>query len=289
MSLAVTGASGLVGRFFVEEALARGEAVTILGRSPSPEGFFSAPVGFRRYALGDDPDLGGQDALIHCAFSHVPGHYRGGEGDDPESFRRRNLDGSIALFDAAREAGVGHLLFLSSRAVYGAYPPGTTLSEEMTPRPDTLYGEVKTRAEEALFALARPGFTPVSLRATGIYGPPGPGQRHKWAGLFESFRAGHPVAPRRGTELHGEDLAAAARLIRQSPPEMTAGRAFNLSDILLDRRELLALLAEAEGLSTPLPPESDTAVSAMATDRLRALGWRPGGRDRLRASLPFLL
>ena len=288
MSLAVTGATGLVGRFFVEEALARGEPVTVLGRTPPPPGFFSAPVAFRPYALGDRPDLAGHEAVIHCAFAHLPGRYRGGEGDDPAGFARRNLDGSIALFEAARASGARQLLFLSSRAIYGGYPPGTLLREDMAPRPDTLYGVVKARAEATLFGLAAPGFAPVSLRATGIYGPPGPGQRHKWADLFEAFRAGRPIAPRRGTELHGADLAAAARLIRQSPAEITAGRAFNLSDILLDRRDLLALLAEAEHLSTPLPAESHATISAMSTDRLRSLGWRPGGWERLRATLPLL-
>ncbi|SIO16844.1 Nucleoside-diphosphate-sugar epimerase [Rhodovulum sp. ES.010] len=289
MSVAVTGATGFVGRFFVEEALAAGERVTVLTRQPPPPGFFSDPVSHSPYALGDRPDLSGYDAVVHCAFAHVPGRYRGGEGDDPEGFVRANLDGSLALFEAARAAGVGHVLLLSSRAVYGAYPPGTPLSEEMALRPDTLYGEVKALAEDALFAMASPSLVPVSLRATGVYGPAGPGQRHKWADLFDAFRAGRSIAPRRGTELHGQDLATAARLIREVPAETCAGRAFNLSDFLLDYRALLAFVARAEGISHPLPPESDTPVSVMRTRAISALGWRPGGRALLEATLPHLL
>lgn len=285
MTLAVTGAGGLLGRFFVEEALARGEAVTVMTRTPPPPGFFSGPVTHMPYALGDRPACDGIRTLIHCAFAHVPGRYRGGEGDDPEGFTHRNLDGSVALFQAARDSGVARVLFLSTRAVYGTYPPGTPLSEEMTPKPDTLYGEVKARAEEALLAMASPTFRPTALRATGVYGPAGPGQRHKWAALFEDFRAGRPIAPRRGTEVHGADLAAATRLIR----DHDADGLFNISDIVLDRRELLALVAATEGLATPLPPASDTPISEMRTDRIRALGWRPGGVDRLRATLPALL
>lgn len=288
MSLAITGATGLVGRFFVEEALSQGEDVTVLGRTPPAPGFFSAPVAHRPYALGDRPDLSGHDAVIHCAFAHVPGRYRGGEGDDPAGFTRANLDGSLALFEAAKAAGGTHLLFLSSRAVYGTYPPGTPLSEAMEPRPDTLYGQVKWQAEQALAALATTDFVTASLRATGVYGPPGPGQRHKWADLFDDFRAGRPIEPRRATEVHGADLADAARLIRSAPPDRVTGQAFNLSDILLDRHDLLTLLARAEGLPTPPPPRSDAPVSAMHTDRMRALGWHPGGMDALRASLPAL-
>ncbi|MEX5728865.1 UDP-glucose 4-epimerase [Rhodovulum iodosum] len=289
MSLAVTGATGLVGRFFVEEALARGEPVTVLTRRPPPAGFFSAAVAHRPYTLGDRPDLAGVAAVIHCAFAHVPGRYRGGEGDDPAGFQRANLDGSVALFEAARAAGVERLLFLSSRAVYGAYPPGTVLTEAMAPQPDTLYGQVKWQAEQALFALAGPGFAPVSLRATGVYGPAGPGQRHKWADLFDDFRAGRPIAPRRGTEVHGDDLAAAARLVRMAAPGAVAGRPVNLSDLVLDRHDLLALVARHEGLTAPLPAPADSPVSAMDCARMRALGWQPGGWARLRSSLPALL
>jgi len=290
MSLAITGATGLVGRFFVEEALDRGEPVTVLGRIPPPAGFYSAPVAFRPYRLGDRPDLSGHDAVIHCAFSHVPGRYRGGEGDDPDGFAHSNLQGSVALFGAAKASGVSHLLFLSSRAVYGGYPPGTLLTEEMPPRPDTLYGEVKWQAEQALFALAGDGFTVTSLRATGVYGPAGPGQRHKWADLFDDFRAGREIAPRRGTELHGDDLAAAARLIRATPTEQVSGRAFNLSDIVLDRHDLFELVARAARLEEiPLPPRSDAPVSEMCTARLRGLGWKPGGIGKLRSTVPTLI
>ncbi|GAA0301297.1 NAD-dependent epimerase/dehydratase family protein [Rhodovulum strictum] len=289
MSLAVTGATGLVGRFFVEEALAAGEAVTVLTRTPPAPGFFSGPVTHRTYALGDRPDLAEVAAVIHCAFAHVPGRYRGGEGNDPEGFLAANLAGSVALFQAARDAGVRHMLFLSSRAVQDGWPLGAELTDDLPARPDTLYGVVKARAEDALFALAGPGFVPVSLRATGVYGPPGPGQRHKWADLFDDFRAGRPIAPRRGTELHGADLAAAARLIRAAPAEAVAGCAVNLSDILLDRHDLLALVARAEGIGHPLPPHSEAPVSALRCDRASALGWRPGGMDRLRTSLPALL
>ncbi|MBL3551267.1 NAD-dependent epimerase/dehydratase family protein [Rhodovulum sulfidophilum] len=284
MSLAVTGATGLVGRFFVEEALAAGEPVTVLGRTPPPPGFFSTPTGFRPYALGDRPDMSGIDALIHCAFSHLPGRYRGGEGSDPEGFSRANLDGSVALFETARAAGTGTVLFLSSRAVYGRYPPGTDLTETLTPYPDTLYGKVKAEAERSLFALASDSFTPVALRATGIYGPAGPGRAHKWQSLFDDFRQGRPISPRRGTELHGDDLAAAARILRDTG----ARGIFNASDILLDRHDLLALMARAERIERPLPPRSDSPVSAMRCDRLASLGWEPGGIARLHATLPAL-
>ncbi|MFP4405878.1 NAD-dependent epimerase/dehydratase family protein [Rhodosalinus sp.] len=286
MKLAVTGGTGLVGRFLVEEALAAGDTVTVLTRRPPAPGFFSAPVAHLPYDLsGATPPLAGIDALIHAGFSHVPGRYRGGEGDDPEGFLRSNGDGTLRLFEAAARSGVGRVVCLSSRAVYGDYPPGTELTEAMPPRPDTLYGEAKAEAEVALADLP----AGVALRATGVYGPAGPGQRHKWADLFGAFLRGEPIEPRRGTEVHGDDLAAAVRLVLDAPQDLLGDGIFNVSDILLDRHDLLAEVARLTGAPHPLPAQSDAPVSAMRCDRLRALGWRPGGMARLRASLPAML
>lgn len=285
MRLAITGGAGLVGRFLVEEALAAGDAVTVLSRTAPRPGFFSAPVAHLRYSLGDTPPLEGFDALTHCAFRHAPGRYRGGEGDDPAGFIRANLDGSLRLFETARSAGLTHVLFLSSRAVYGAYPPGTPLSEDMEPRPDTLYGKIKWQAEQALASLATPGFTTASLRATGVYGPAGPSQRHKWAALFDAYLTGRPIAARRATELHGADLAAAARLLLQN----SETGPFNASDLLLDRHDLLARVADLTGNKPPLPDRATRPVSAMTTTRLQTLDWCPGGLERLAASLPEML
>lgn len=286
MRLAVTGGTGLVGRFVVEAALAAGDSVLSLARRHPAPGFFPGAVDHAAFDLaGPPPALDGVDALIHAGFSHVPGKYRGGEGDDPEGFLSANRAGTLRLFEAAERAGVSRVIFISSRAVYGDYPPGTELTEEMAPRPDTLYGEVKAEAEAALAALP----CGVALRATGVYGPAGPGQRHKWAGLFESYLARETIIPRRSTEVHGSDLAAAVRLVLTEPVDQLGSGVFNVSDLLLDRHELLAEVARATGCPHPLPPASEAPVSVMRCDRLAALGWRPGGMARLRASLPAML
>ncbi|SNT33478.1 NAD-dependent epimerase/dehydratase family protein [Tropicimonas sediminicola] len=293
MRLAITGGTGLVGRFLVEEALSAGDSVTILSRHAPPPGLFSAEVAHQPYELtGSVPDLSGCDALLHAAFSHVPGRYRGGEGDDSEGFLRANLQGSLRLFATARRAGLSRLLFLSSRAAYGeGWPPGARLVETMAPRPGTLYGKVKLEAEQALAAMATPEFGTASLRVTGVYGPAGPGRTHKWAELFEGFAGGEPVTPRAATEVHGADLAAAIRLLLTTDRDSLGdGGLFNISDILLDRQDLLAEVARITGATSPLPERSDAArVNVMDTAKIEALGWRPGGMDRLRAALPGMI
>jgi nucleoside-diphosphate-sugar epimerase len=291
MRVLVTGGTGHVGQFIVEGLLANGHEVVVAGRTAPAGEVFSRPVSFRPLDL--DPSaaheslLDGIDHVVHAAFDHLPGRYRGGEGNDPDRFRRLNEAGSIALFKSAKAAGVARLVFLSSRAVYGVHPPGTPLDETMECRPDTLYGEVKLAAEQALSALTSPDFVGSSLRVTGVYGQYRPGAWHKWRDLFADWRAGRPIAPRVGTEVHGRDVAAAVTLMLNAGSAAVSGRVFNVSDIVVDRHDLLAL---AEETSVALHGRADeTAVNAMTTDRLKALGWRPGGPPLLQESVRAMI
>ncbi|PYE81414.1 NAD-dependent epimerase/dehydratase family protein [Pseudoroseicyclus aestuarii] len=270
MRVVLSGATGLVGHPIAAHLVAAGHAVTTLGRRASPLG-----LPHLDWDLGGRcPDLGFADALVHAAFAHVPGRYRGGEGGDPAGFIRRNGDGTRHLFDAARGS---RIVFLSSRAVYGSRPPGTCLTEDMIPQPDTLYGTLKRDIEAEV--IARGG---IALRATGVYGPPPPGRDHKWSALFADFRAGRPIAPRVATEVHAEDVAAAVAVALRHPgPDV-----LNLSDITLDRRDLLAAYASVTGHSGHLPRRADAgAVCAMETGKLRSLGWSPRGIAGLHPAL----
>ncbi len=286
MKVGVTGASGTVGHWIAAGLLSAGHRVVALGRRPSRH----AGAEFRPFELGGPaPELAGIGALVHAAFSHVPGRYRGGEGDDPAGFVRLNRHGTLRLFEAARAAGVGRVVFLSSRAVHGGWPPGTALHEGLRARPDTLYGEVKVAAERALAALSGPGFAGVSLRATGAYGPPVPGLAHKWRPLLDAFARGEAIAPRVGTEVHAGDLADAVRLLVGAEAGALAPGVFHCSDILLDRRDLLAEWSALTGAGGPLPERADAGqVSVMHSERLRALGWRPRGRAGVTETLRAL-
>ena len=86
----VSGGTGMVGRFVVERLIADGAAVSVLGRTPPPAGFFSRPVRFHPGRLdpaaADPDDFSGVEAFVHAAFDHLPGRFRGGEGSDPKAF-----------------------------------------------------------------------------------------------------------------------------------------------------------------------------------------------------------
>ena len=99
MRVLVTGGTGYVGRFIVEAMLREGFAVIVAGRQPPRSDLFSEPVAFRPLDLDPDTDqtalLEGVDWLVHGAFDHVAGKYRGGEGDDPARFIRLNREAAL--------------------------------------------------------------------------------------------------------------------------------------------------------------------------------------------------
>lgn len=287
MKILVSGATGLVGRYVVNGLLDAGHAVIAGGRTPPQEGWFTGPVGFVPLSLDPDAEQSAAfretDAFVHAAFDHLPGRYRGGEGEDPARFRRLNLDGTTRLFETARRAGVRRTIFLSSRAVYDGLTPSTPLLEDAALRPASLYGEMKLLAEQALCALSSPGFVTASLRLTGVYGDLRP---NKWDRLFTDYLEGRPVPNRAGTEVHGRDVVSAIHLMLAADAADIDGRAFNVSDIVTDNAAILAELQEATGCPHALPPQAGRDTTrAMPTDRIRQLGWQPGGRPLLRQTV----
>ena len=111
-------------------------------------------------------DLAGVDAVVHlAALSNDPlGDLRS------EWTYDINLDGTVSLARAAREAGVGRFVFASSCSMYGAANGDDLLDETAPLRPLTPYAESKVRAEEALWALADDAFSPISMRNATAYG-----------------------------------------------------------------------------------------------------------------------
>ncbi|MEO1747240.1 MAG: NAD(P)-dependent oxidoreductase [Pseudomonadota bacterium] len=279
--IVISGATGLVGRFIAERFLQLGDEVVAMGRNEPVEGFFSRPV---QWVPGDlDPEkdwtasFEGADYFVHCAFNHVPGKYRGGEGEDPDEFCRLNVDGSLSLFAAAKSAGTKRAVFISSRAVYDGIAAGIQLTEDMAVAPSSLYGQMKHKVENALIKLADKSFCPMSIRATGIYGP---GLGHKWETLFEAFRRGEAISPRIGTELHADDLAAAVALLLQVEERTVhsfgSAPVFNASDIILDRHDLLRAYALRNAINAqPSERAEASMLNVMDCSRLKSLGWSP--------------
>jgi nucleoside-diphosphate-sugar epimerase len=109
--------------------------------------------------------LSGYDAVIClAALSNDP------LGDlNPAATYSVNLDGTLRLARAAREAGIERFLFASSCSLYGA-AGSADVTEEAELYPVTPYGEAKVQAERQLSLLADDSFSPTYLRNATAYG-----------------------------------------------------------------------------------------------------------------------
>lgn len=288
MKVAVTGATGIVGRFVVQRLREQGAHVRALARADSDRrglAHLDWIAGELTDAVALQRLVAGVDAVVHCAYEHVAGRYRGGEGNDRLRFWRANLLAGVELMEQARVAGVSRLVVISSRAVYGhASPAHDWVDDDDRPVPDTFYGALKLALEAHASAFsAADGVCYASLRPTGVYGITHPVRRSKWFDLGRALlRREQLPPPRLSTEVHGADMAAAVWLLLTAPADTVAGRSFNCSDVVVDTRAVMARLAMRLVGDADLPGAVETRLRhPMHTPALRALGWKPGGEALL--------
>jgi len=167
MHVAVTGASGFVGRAACDVLLAAGHEVTAVVRGGrAPEGTYEV-----RVANLDTSALrtafAGTAAVVHLAArAHV---MRETVSDPRAEFRRVNVEGTRAAVAAAQEAGARHFVFVSSIKVHGEGREAP-YTESDTPRPPDPYGQSKLDGESIVRdAGGRLGWT--ILRPPLVYGP----------------------------------------------------------------------------------------------------------------------
>jgi len=282
VSAAVTGATGLVGRFIVERLVQEGVAVRAWRRPGSDIAGLPSAVEWIDGELGSpdsyDALLKGADMLVHAALHHQPGRYRGGEGDDLATFLRLNVGESLALLATARAAGVRRCVVLSSRAVFGGWRGSGRIPDEERPCPDTMYGAAKVAVEGFVEGWGRrEGWAITALRPTGVYGVVVPSERSKWFDLVGRVLRGETIPPRSGTEVHGRDVAEAVWRLLNAPAADVAGRMFNCSDIVVSARDLVRLTHRFAGTKGPLPEPSPDPANIMDCLGLQRLGVSFGG------------
>jgi nucleoside-diphosphate-sugar epimerase len=145
MRIAVTGATGFIGRHLVSHFASRGDAVVPVGRP------------LEREALAKK--FRGADTVVHLAG--VVSTTR------DEEYVEVNVGGARAVAEAARERGV-RLVHVSSLAAAGPSPPGAPRTEDDPPAPMTAYGRSKLEGERVIAAI--PGLPWTVLRPGVVYG-----------------------------------------------------------------------------------------------------------------------
>jgi nucleoside-diphosphate-sugar epimerase len=175
-------------------------------------------------------DLAGFEAIVHlAALSNDP------VGDlNPRWTSEINLDATVRLARAAKDADVRRFVFASSCSMYGAADGDVALDERARLHPLTPYAESKVGAEAALRELAGDGFSPVSMRNATVYGV-SPRLRLDivlnnlvaWAHTTGAIRMQSDGTPWRPL-VHVEDVARAALVMLDAPNEIVTGEAFNV-------------------------------------------------------------
>ena len=163
-SVAITGATGFIGRHLVRELSRRGYLVRVLLRRPIDMQLdcASAVIGDLARPQNLSAALQGVDAVVHSA-----GVAHGATGVPEADHRILNAEATRNLARAAQRVRVGRFVFLSSiRAQTGAVADGP-VTEERPAAPTDAYGRSKLEAEQALAEL---DIDWVALRPVLVYG-----------------------------------------------------------------------------------------------------------------------
>lgn len=169
----ITGATGFIGSFIVEEAINRGYEVWAAVRRTSSKKYLQEPgIHFIELDFGSEKKLKEQlnghdfDYVVHAAGVTKCLH--------SEEFFRTNTEGTKNLVNALikLDMPLQRFVFVSSLSILGAIHedmPYKDITDNDTPQPNTAYGRSKLMAEEYLRSLK--DFPFVILRPTGVYGP----------------------------------------------------------------------------------------------------------------------
>lgn len=173
MNILITGATGFIGSFIVEEALRRGMNVWAAVRRTSSTAYLQD----KRIKL-IELDFGNKDSMKRQMAGlefHYVVHAAGvTKCLHAQDFFRVNTDGTKNLVHALIESGMPlrRFVFVSSLSVFGPVrdrEPLQDITPADKPCPNTAYGRSKLAAERFLDTLK--DFPYIVLRPTGVYGP----------------------------------------------------------------------------------------------------------------------
>ena len=274
-SIAITGASGVVGQRLLPVLAADPTVTRIVGLDVRPPRRRVRTLEFHLVDVARSelkPLLEGTDVLVHLAtvVDPIP---------DEELMASVNIDGTRRVLDAAAAVDVRKVVRVSSAAVYGAWANNPVpLTEDAPLRPNPEFSPAVQAAEvERLLADWRddhPGVVVTTLRSAPVLGLGAerlPGRLLLGRPPIRVQGAAPPVQA-----VHIDDLVAALALVVLTDHPGT----FNVaSDGWLDHDTAHALLD-----APPVP-----ALSPAVVDRILRFTWQLGLGDVPPGVLPYLL
>jgi nucleoside-diphosphate-sugar epimerase len=301
MRIAITGATGFLGRYLVRHLAAANHRMHCWYRPQSDRSGFesvSAQMEWLPGSLGDSKAterlVHGVDAVIHAAVQwpgprHSPTRAR--VETDLETFLQTNLMGSLRLFEAARAAGVPRFIFISTCAVHEVILDDRPLDEAHPLWPTRPYGAHKAALEKFIHSYGLGDGWPIcALRPTGIYGLAHPAVNSRWFDLVGQVVRGQPIASSTGgKEVHAADVAKAVGLLLEAEARTIAGQAFNCYDRYVSEQEVARIAKEITGSSSTVADLNKGPKHQIRNDKIRALGMNFGGEALLQQTVMELI
>lgn len=176
LAVAITGGAGFIGSHLSERMLAEGHVVHVLDDFSTGRRANLTHLGSERLHIHEvdvsnhaqvRPLLRGIDHVYHLAAlaDIVPSI------EQPLDYTRANVDGTIAVLEAARLEGVKRFVYTASSSCYGIADVLPT-PESAPCRPQYPYALTKYLGEQAVMHWAQVyGLPAVALRLFNVYGP----------------------------------------------------------------------------------------------------------------------
>ena len=173
-SYLVTGGAGFIGSHLCEELVRRGQTVRVADSLITGKRSNLDHIPNVQFVQGDLADLDfarsvveGADYVLHqAAIPSVPRSVK-----DPIASNRANVDATLNVLVAARDAGVRRLVFAGSSSAYGDTPT-LPKHEEMPTSPLSPYALQKVVGEQYLQMFTKLyGLETVTIRYFNVFGP----------------------------------------------------------------------------------------------------------------------
>ena len=289
----ITGVAGFIGSALARAVLAQGDQVRGIDNFATGKrenlGEILAQIDFRQVDLLDLEALREAcvevDYVLHeAAIPSVPKSVL-----DPLGSNRANVDGTVNLLVAARDAKVKRVVYAASSSAYGDTPT-LPKREDMTPNPISPYAVAKLASEHYMISFYRCyGLETVCLRYYNVFGPrqdptsPYSGVLAKFITLMLKGEA--PTIFGDGTQSRDftyiDNTVEANLLAAKAPAAEVAGRVFNVATgRRVDLNEMFQALKKLTGYSGEVQygPERGGDIKHSLADIAQAekhMGYKP--------------